>query len=191
MPYDCGLFFSRSIAHQTSVFGPSPARGVPAYYTRTNEKGTRTAEMEAATEIPDGMNLGIENSRRFRGLPLYAALLDQGREGYADLVRRNIGFARRVAAWMGGVEGRGYYEVLNLRGGTTPLNMVLFRAASTNPVEEYRRDAGALVRAINGTGMMMVTPGPGGVRMAVSNWMTGERDFGRVVEVLVGVCVFS
>jgi glutamate/tyrosine decarboxylase-like PLP-dependent enzyme len=147
-----------------------------------------TGEMRAAQGVPDPMTQTIANSRRFRALPVYAALLDQGRAGYVALVRRNVLFARRVAAWMGSGAGRGYYEVMNLRGGTTPLNMVLFRAARTNPVAAYREERGRLERAINGTGEMQVTGGAGGsVRMGVSNWQTGEDDFGIVVRVLVSI----
>ena len=176
------------------------------------------------------MNISIENSRRFRGLPLYAALLDQGRAGYTEIVRRNILFARQIAAWMGSAAGKGYYEVLNLRespvcpGGagagalqdpvattttmTTPLNMLLFRAAvSSNPVGAYTGPDGSalLVRAINETRKVQVTPGAGAgaVRIAVSNWSTGLEtsmrngdgdgevvemgDFDIVVDVLLGV----
>jgi glutamate/tyrosine decarboxylase-like PLP-dependent enzyme len=209
VPYDCGLFFSRSIEHQCSVFGPSPTKGVPIYLKRCTKpfSNAMTPEMDMAQSIPDPMNLGIQISRRFRALPLYAALLDQGRAGYADLVRRNILFARRIAAWMGSSEGKGYYDVLNLRKSwtdpglppTTPLNVLLFRAASTNPVRSYRKAAGAgvLIRAINETRKVQVTPGPGGVRIAVSSWCTGlktvlddgkeKSDFDILVEVLLSV----
>lgn len=44
--------------------------------------------------------MGIENSRRFRALPLYASLLSLGASGYADLVQRNIAFARRAEAYL-------------------------------------------------------------------------------------------
>ncbi|KAF8585064.1 PLP-dependent transferase [Ramaria rubella] len=211
VPYDCGLFFSRSINHQSSVFGPSPSKPPPAYLARSaipaSAAITLTPEMQAAQLVPDAMNLSIENSRRFRALPLYAALLDQGREGYADIVRRNIVFTRQIAAWMGSPQGKGYYEVLNLRKSwtdpekgvrTTPLNMLLFRAASTNPVKTYRDEGGAtlLVRAINESRKVQVTPGAGAVRIAVSNWCTGlytateggreKGDFDILVEVLLG-----
>ena len=163
--------------------------------------------MEAAQRIIDPMNFNIENSRRFRALPLYAGLLDRGRVGYAEIVRRNIQFTRRIAAWMISPEGKGYYEVLNLRNSltdpgaqpTTPLNILLFRAASTNLVHAYRGPAGAglLVKAINETRKIQVTPDAGAVRIAVSNWCTGletviqdgteKGDFDIVVEVLLGV----
>ncbi|KAF8490899.1 pyridoxal phosphate-dependent transferase [Gautieria morchelliformis] len=209
VPYDCGLFFSRSVEHQSSVFGPSPAKGVPAYLMRAGPLAGATPELEAALRIPDPMNISIENSRRFRALPLYTALLDQGRAGYTDIVRRNILFIRQLAAWMGSAEGKGYYEVLNLRKSsvppasgaapTTPLNMLLFRAASSNPVKPYVDTGGAalLVRAINDTRKVQVTPGAGAVRIAVSNWCTGlqavkdgqmeKSDLEIVIDVLLAI----
>ncbi|KAF8516439.1 hypothetical protein BU17DRAFT_67449 [Hysterangium stoloniferum] len=185
VPYDCGIFFSRSIEHQSSVFGPSLSKAPPAYLARATGPWDEalTPEMKAAKAIPDAMNMTIENSRRFRALPLYTALLDQGREGYADLVRRNILFTRQIAAWMASPEGKGYYEVLNLRQSwvdssappTTPLNMLLFRASAGNPVQAYCEPGGSatLVRALNETRKIQVTPGLGAVRIAVSNWCTG------------------
>lgn len=166
---------------------------MPAYLQRNDDDdddNTMTHEMRLAQRIPDPMTQTLANSRRFRALPVYTALLDQGRAGYVALVRRNIEFARRVAAWM---QSGVYYEVMNLRRGmTTPLNVVLFRAAGTNPVEGYRGEGGAtrLVRAVNATGRMQVTLGGGGcVRMGVSNWQTGlaDDDFSTVVQVLEGV----
>jgi len=215
IPYDCGLFFSRNIAHQRTVFGPSLVAGVPAYLAKAapTANDTFSPEMQAAMAIPDPVYLTLENSRRFRALPLYAALLDQGREGFAHIIRRNILFARRVAEWMTGKAGKGYYEVLNLRPPlvsneptspnmpTTPLNIVFFRASESNPVPAYKGPNGgaALIEAINGTNRMQVTPGPaGGVRMAVSNWLTGlnsskdesgteKGDFDIVAETLLAV----
>jgi hypothetical protein len=77
--------------------------------------------------------------------------------------------------------------------------MLLFRAAPKNPVKAYREATGAglLVRAINQTRKMYVTPGAGAVRIAVSNWCTGlgtiheegkeKSDFDVVAEVLLSV----
>lgn len=199
VPYDCGIFFSRSVAHQRSVFGPSLIAGVPAYLAKsTLSSQHESSDYEAALNVPDPVYMSIENSRRFRALPVYTALLDQGREGYAALVRRNILFCRRLANWMESEEGKGYYEVLNLRKGTTPLNMLLFRAGVRNPIKAYHGGHGsvALIKAINDTRKMQVTPGQGegAVRIAVSNWSTGvfeseegKGDFEMVVETLKGI----
>lgn len=108
--------------------------------------------------------------------------------------------------------GSKWYEVLNLRklavvinGRTTvkvtvPLNVVLFRARDVEGVPAiYRRStysgrgqsdaaaAAALVRDINATGVMYVSPGAyegGAVRIAVSNWMTGLNDSGKDIRLV-------
>ncbi|GJJ15358.1 hypothetical protein Clacol_009634 [Clathrus columnatus] len=229
VPYDCGIFFSRSIKEQQSIF--TPAKGVPAYLSRLpSSSNTINPELQLATEIPDAMTLTIENSRRFRGLALYASLLDQGREGYTQIIRRNILFTRQIANWMESEKGKGYYEVLNLRTfsipiptttstsaetdemdskkttitsvvRTTPLNMLLFRARKgTNPINAYTTASPSgsanLVKAINESKKMQVTPGDNAVRIAVSNWSTAiagsgddhlKEDFDIVVETLLSV----
>lgn len=219
VPYDCGLFFSRSIKEQQAIFTSTKGSGgMPAYLSRLPSNLMHqgfTPEMRLAAEIPDAMTLSIENSRRFRGLALYTALLDQGRNGYAEIVRRNILFTRRIADWMESKEGKGYYEVLNLRlinvpiladatatektttVRTTPLNMLLFRARKTsNPVRAYTAAGGSgiLVKALNDTKKIQVTPGENAVRIAVSNWATGleatttsKGDFDILVESLLSV----
>ena len=96
--------------------------------------------------------------------------MDLGRKGYAELIRRNVQFAKRVAAWMA---TSGLYEVQNLdKTGDVPLNVVLFRAMGDND----GTGAARLAQAINATRLMYVSPGKGAVRLAVSNWMTGLGD---------------
>ncbi|OXG77541.1 hypothetical protein C350_04244 [Cryptococcus neoformans MW-RSA36] len=41
--------------------------------------------------------VNIENSRRFKALPLTVGLLSLGKDGYRDFITRNILFARRAA----------------------------------------------------------------------------------------------
>ncbi|CUA77030.1 hypothetical protein RSOLAG22IIIB_06466 [Rhizoctonia solani] len=199
VPYDCGLFFSRSPTLQKSIFGPSPKAPPPAYLTpATNPNAPpRTPELEAAHAIPSAIVMGIENSRRFRALPLFCALLAMGKQGYAELVSRNIAFARKVAEWMYTGPGSKWYQVLNIDTGTVPgqvdLNIILFRAKSGCGLDVYASEnptgSSMLVNTINETRRIYVTPsvgsdGLGAVRLAVSNWMTGLGD---EFEVTVGV----
>lgn len=163
------------------------------------------------------MNVGIENSRRFRGLPLFCALMSLGRDGYEEMVRRHIDFARKVGSWMQSTEQNGgaqWYEVLNatynpLDGDgssatkahqegmpdlVVPLNIILFRAREGSKLY-HSKGSSLLIKAINDTRKMYVSPGKdGAVRLAVSNWMTGLRtdgegrsDFDIVVDTLRGV----
>ncbi|KAL8715959.1 MAG: hypothetical protein Q9220_000626 [cf. Caloplaca sp. 1 TL-2023] len=86
VPYDCGFFFSRhaTIAHQ--VF-----QNPNAAYLNAGEPG--------ANPIQSPLNIGLENSRRFRALPVYATLISYGRAGYREMLERQIRFARRVACY--------------------------------------------------------------------------------------------
>lgn len=150
------------------------------------------------------LNAGIENSRRFRALPLYASLLSLGRKGYREIIERNVAVADRIRAWMASAEGSRYYSVLNPPALSTtdalPLNIVLFRgSAGLAPACAWHPDqAGAgpaLTEAINGGRRIYVSPtvawdGKGACRIAVSNWAAGtggEAEWDRVREALVDV----
>ena len=85
VPYDCGFFFCRHPSIAQQVF-----QNPNAAYLNTKNAATDT--------IQSPMNIGIENSRRFRGLPVYATLMAYGREGYTNMLKRQIRFARAVAA---------------------------------------------------------------------------------------------
>jgi glutamate/tyrosine decarboxylase-like PLP-dependent enzyme len=201
VPYDSGIFFSRSLALQKSIFGPSPKSPPPAYLAPVASSTPLTPELQAAHAIPSALTLGIENSRRFRALPLFCALLALGKQGYSELIARNVAFAQQVGEWMHTGPGAKWYEVLNAETGVVPgkvdLNVVLFRAREGCGVKAFEGAGGgaALMNAINETRLMYVSPGTGGaVRLAVSNWMTGlggeakgKGDFEIVTEVLEGV----
>lgn len=157
--------------------------------------------MAAIQDVPSPLNVGIENSRRFRGLPMFSALMSMGREGYEDVIRRNVRFARALGKWMTDTSDTGggrWYEVMNateldVSDGqlVVPLNVVLFRArARSNPPVTADADpipadfdpslpdglsSTRLVQAINATRAMYVSPAKNAVRLAVSNWMTGLR----------------
>ncbi|CAE6461896.1 unnamed protein product [Rhizoctonia solani] len=205
VPYDCGLFFSRSPTLQKSIFGPSSKAPPPAYLAPAVNPNAppHTPELEAAHAIPSGIVMGIENSRRFRALPLFCALLAMGKQGYSELISRNVAFARRIAEWMHTGPGSKWYQVLNADTGAVPgqvdLNIILFRAKSGCGVDVYalKNPVGSsmLVNAINETRRIYVTPsvgsdGLGAIRLAVSNWMTGLGDeYDVVVKVLEEVMV--
>jgi len=173
VPYDCGVFFTRHKRLSEDVF----RNGNAAYLT------------SGASGIGDGvqspLNIGIENSRRFRALPVYTTLLAYGRAGYADMLKRQIGLARRVTAWLLGDER---FEVLPRGSGEQQQQrevlaktfiIVLFRVKD----EQLNRD---FVARVNATGKIYLSgtvwEGKPAARIAVSNWQVDiERD-GRLVE---------
>ena len=168
VPYDCGFFFTRHKKLSIEVFNNAGAA-----YLKGVDDGVQSP-----------MNIGIENSRRFRALPVHATLVAYGREGYVDLLKRQIGLARRVTRWL---VRDGRYEVLpgwesEREVVEKTFMVVLFRARDEVLNEQ-------LVKKINATGKMYVTgtswKGKPAARIAVSNWRTEiERD-GKLVEAVL------
>ncbi|KAK0269468.1 hypothetical protein LTR35_014764 [Friedmanniomyces endolithicus] len=92
VPYDCGIFLSKHLELGTSVFGNPNA----AYLNTASSEATLSTDRT----IPSPLDLGIENSRRFRALPVYATLAAYGREGYREMLERQIKLARGIAAYL-------------------------------------------------------------------------------------------
>jgi glutamate/tyrosine decarboxylase-like PLP-dependent enzyme len=139
--------------------------------------------------IPSPLNIHLENSRRFRALPVYATLAAYGAEGYKDLVKRLILHAREIARV---VYRHPAFELLPVEDGTEEecinkvFMVVLFRAR--DPWQNQ-----LLKERINETGRMYVSAtvwdGKPAVRCAVGNWRVGEdkrgtEGWGVVEEVL-------
>ncbi|WVQ75704.1 hypothetical protein IAR50_005334 [Cryptococcus sp. DSM 104548] len=194
VPYDTGLFYTRHTSSLTSVFQP-PVSSAPAYLSdHTVAADYQDGEgvipgTATGADIPSPLFVGIENSRRFRALPLLAGLLSLGRQGYEDIITRNVLFARKVAQY---INSSPNYTLINTPPPSPPSssiqpiipsNIVLF-SHKTFPAPE-------LTARINATRKMYVSKtvwkGEGAVRLAVSNWRTGlegERDWEIVKEVL-------
>jgi len=85
----------------------------------------------APSSIPSPLNIGIENSRRFRALPVYANLVAYGRSGFSDMLCRQIRLARQIASYFLEHDA---YELLPAGHGSTAERLedvfiiVLFRA---------------------------------------------------------------
>lgn len=170
VPYDSGLFFTRHKSLSEHVFG----NGNAAYLTSAG----------AGDGIPSPLNIGIENSRRFRALPAYCTLTAYGRQGYTDMLKRQIGLARRVTRWL---LRDGRFEVLT--GGANEAE-VLAKTFIVILFRLRRDEANAdLVRRVNATGRIYLSgtfwEGRPAARIAVSNWQVDvERDGALVEEVL-------
>src|SRR5699024_10829017 len=103
-PSDCGMFYTRSASILQSVFiNPNAA------YLSSG----------SASSIPSPLNIGLENSRRFRALPVYAALLSEGYPGFERLVSNTVQLSRRVAVYL---RDSPHYELLPDEGA--PLDRV-------------------------------------------------------------------
>ncbi|TLD20183.1 pyridoxal-dependent decarboxylase [Venturia nashicola] len=169
VPYDCGFFLSRDVYTGHAVF--------------QNQAAYLGGKVDSDDVSP--LHLGIENSRRFRALPVYASLLALGQKGYREMLERQILLARRIAVFLWDHEG---YEVLPARYSSKEEMMeniymvVMFRAKDTAFNE-------TLVQTVKDTGKIYISPtaleGKPASRIAISNWQVDvEKDFELVREVL-------
>ena len=128
-----------------------------------------------AGEERNGMDWAPESSRRSRVLPLYALVRALGREGIADIVRRNCALARRLADQLSSSAG---VRVLN----EVVLNQVLVQFTD----EATTRDVIAKVQA-EGTCWAGGArwQGTQAMRISVSNWSTTEADIDRSAKAIL------
>jgi glutamate/tyrosine decarboxylase-like PLP-dependent enzyme len=178
-PYDAGIFFSRNVHLQTEIFQNANA----AYLTggAAGPPSNRDSPF-----VPSPMNMGIENSRRFRALPVYAVLLSEGREGLAAILARMVRLARGVRQILRRLPEYETFgdENASDKGDDSDDDThigVLFWA------KDEAINADLAVR-INASRQMYVSPtawrGRPACRVAVSSWRVAEGDL-EVVEAVL------
>jgi glutamate/tyrosine decarboxylase-like PLP-dependent enzyme len=153
VPYDSAVAFTRHLDLQTRVFHNSSSyQGSPG-------------------PVPDFLHIAPENSRRFRALPVWLALMAYGRDGHADIVRRCNDNARLFADELETVPG---VDVL----AAVRLNIVCFEVTETSHE--------AVLSAITESGRAFLTPttylGRPAIRAAFSNWRTEPAHVHALVE---------
>jgi glutamate/tyrosine decarboxylase-like PLP-dependent enzyme len=130
--------------------------------------------LDIGAELPSLMDRSIENSRRFRALPLWMSLKAYGRQGVAEIVENNCDQAAALAAW---IDRSPAYELL----APCQLNVVVFRPHGDDAAV---RDC---LHRINRSRKVFMTPGAwagnNAIRAAFSNWQTSLGD----VETICGV----
>lgn len=184
-PYDCGIFLSRFPYYGVDVF-----KNANAAYLNF---GVATRQCEATTyaarRIPSPLNIGIENSRRFRALPVYSTLAAYGRKGYRDLLIRQIELARAIARFVLSEPRLQLLPEKRRAEHYDPINeiyiVVLFRAKQ-EAVNTH------LVQRINATREIYVSgtiwDNQPAARFAVANWQVDvERDIALIKKVLLAV----
>ncbi|KAK5172855.1 uncharacterized protein LTR77_002975 [Saxophila tyrrhenica] len=175
VPYDCGFFFSRHLDLGTAVF-----QNTNAAYINSNAAATSSG----TPSIPSPLNIGIENSRRFRALPVYASLTAYGRNGYRDMMERQISLARAIAKY---IDNSVHCELLPKGNSIDNIYIiVLFQAKDENINDE-------LVQRINATRKIYVSgtqwDGRPAARFAVASWQVQvEREMATIKEVLESAC---
>jgi glutamate/tyrosine decarboxylase-like PLP-dependent enzyme len=174
VPYDCGFFLSRHRNIAERVF--------------LNPNAAYLATSNGPDSIMSPLNIGLENSRRFRALPVYASLLAYGKSGYRDMLERQIELSRGIAKFIIDSEE---YELLPESDGTVEQRLdnifmiVLFRAKDDD-LNEQLVDKIKATRKIYVSGTAWINKPA--CRFAVSNWMTDvKRDLPIITEVLRNV----
>lgn len=173
VPYDCGIFLTRHKALSEATC----MNGNAAYLSSGSDQ----------VLVQSPLNIGLENSRRFRALPVFATLSSLGREGYCEMLIRQISLARRVAAWIWDHQN---YELLPAEPSkdvalSKMFIIVLFRAKDESKNQR-------LVQAIKENGKIYasgtVWNGKPAARIAISNWRVDvDKDFPIIQEVLESV----
>jgi glutamate/tyrosine decarboxylase-like PLP-dependent enzyme len=164
VPYDSGLAI---------VADPAPHRAALSLKASYLQRGDDEERV--------GMDWVPESSRRARVIALYALIRTLGREGIADLVRRNCALARRMAARLSAQPG---VAVLN----QVVLNQVLvqFSGELGTSSDATTRDVIERVQA-DGTCWAggAVWQGHELMRISVSNWSTTEDDIDRSADAIL------
>lgn len=173
VPYDCGFFLSRHREVAARVF------------QNPNAAYLNSADDDA---IMSPLNVGLENSRRLRALPVYASLTAYGRDGYRDMLERQVALARGIAEFIFDSDD---YELLPIFDASREeilaniFIIVLFKAkddALNQGLVDKIKDTRRIY--VSGTSWN----GEPACRFAVSNWMADKsRDLPVIKEVLTGV----
>lgn len=174
VPYDCGFFFSKHREIAPRVF--------------QNPNAAYLSAGPSSDTIASPLNMGLENSRRFRALPVYATLTAYGSDGYRDMLERQIDLCRALADYL---ENSEHYELLAKVGdGKEPATnsiyvIVLFRAKDEGLNKELVNKVKASKKIyLSGTAW----EGMPACRFAVSNWQTDvKRDLPIIKQVLEDV----
>ena len=167
VPYDSGIVFTaHSESHQRALV-------VPAHYIQAT-KGER-----------DPRSFTPDESRRARGIAVYAALRTLGRLGVQELVERCCSNARRMAD---ALQVHPQVRVLN----SVVLNQVLVKFV---PVEGDAREEAMFTEQVvagiqaEGTCWLGATlwHGQRAARISICNWSTSAHDIDRSAAAILGL----
>lgn len=152
VPYDSAMQFTRHKHLQVEVFQ------------------NNAAYLGSSISNPEFVHLTPENSRRFRALPAWFTLKAYGKEGYKEIIERNVEMAQLLTTRMA--------ESSFLRlVAPTRLNVVCFTLALEGVTMD---DIKKFLELLKQDGRVFMTPtmyqGIPAIRAAFSNWRTEEKD---------------
>ncbi|MBI6875256.1 pyridoxal phosphate-dependent decarboxylase family protein [Clostridium aciditolerans] len=162
VPYDSAMQFTKHTKLQIQVFQNN------AIY------------LGELSENPDFVHLTPENSRRLRALPAWFTLKAYGSNGYQEVVERNCSLAEVLSKK---IEESKNFKLL----ADTRLNVVCFtinlgdHSATLEEIQQFLKIVNEDGRAFFTQTVYKGTPG---IRAAISNWRTEEKDMEIAWEVL-------
>lgn len=128
------------------------------------------------------LNFLPENSRRLKALPAWFTLKAYGKQGYREIVSRNIRLAQQLGDF---ITNSSHFELL----APVRLNTVCFSLGEQKDPAEVQ----AFLQQLNARGKVFMTPtvfrGRSGIRAALVNWRTTEEDIRLVQEEMLTVAV--
>lgn len=163
VPFDCGMVFVRDRdAHRGAM-------------------SIRADYIQASTDAHDAIDWTPEWSRRARGVVVYAALRELGRDGLERLVDSCCAHARELVERIGSLPTA---EVLQLPTLNQGLVRFLDPRPGAHPGDHDRRTE-TVIAAINATGEAFFSPTTWqqcrAMRVSVVNWRTSREDLVRAV----------
>lgn len=124
------------------------------------------------SDTPDFVHLVPENSRRLRALPVWFTIKAYGQNGYEEIIERNCRLAQLLS---GKIDESKNFKLLS----TTRLNVVCFTIHAGEQVMTLE-NIQQFLNVVNETGNAFFTQtiykGRPGIRAAISNWRTEEKD---------------
>ena len=152
-PYDCAMGICRDATALSSAMNSDAAYAI--------------------SSADSQKNLGLEFSRRARGIPVWAALRTLGRDGVAEMVDRHCRQARRLAT---GLKDAGF-DVLN----RVVLNQVLIRLGDDDATNAFHESAIATGRIWFGATRWQ---GRLACRLSVSSWRISDSNIESAIQLL-------
>ena len=167
VPFDCGICFVRnSNAHRAAMT-------LEASYVTQNQSAR------------DQINWNPEWSRRARGIPVYAALKELGREGVADLVDRCCEYCHAMVTGISALPGAEMVAEPGLNQG-----LVRFvRDGASDADNDVFTDN--VITTINATGKVFFSGttwrGKRAMRISVVNWQTSDKDVKTAIQTVADI----
>ncbi len=169
VPFDCGVAIVRDRdAHQAAMT-------------------LQVSYVSAHSQARDQIDWNPEWSRRARGIPVYAALRELGRDGVEDLVDRCCEYCSALATGIGSLAGASVLVAPTLNQALVHFHDPTAQAS----LQDDNAYTDEVIRRINDTGEAFFSgtewKGQRAMRISVVNWRTNREDVDRAVAAVASV----